>query len=212
MGFFEFAFFSLSVGLLSPIFLLILPENSRDIIAKLLQAVMQWTGSFWSSVTYVINILTLSPTEWATGRFQTPLLAHDGFNQNALEGPVFKPPTRRLDGPGSDFYCDYSAMKGFRNCSTFDNRGCWLRNDETGFEYNIEKNYEDLALTPIGITRRYRLDLAVDKSLNADGMNFAEGKVFNKTYPGPWIQACWGDVVILFALIKSFCAMLPLIC
>lgn len=30
-------------------------------------------------------------------------------------------------------------------------------------------------------------------TLAPDGVNNTEGKVFNATYPGPWIQACWGD-------------------
>jgi FtsP/CotA-like multicopper oxidase with cupredoxin domain len=31
--------------------------------------------------------------------------------------------------------------------------------------------------------------------LNADGVVNPNGKVFNQTYPGPWIQACWGDLI-----------------
>ena len=29
--------------------------------------------------------------------------------------------------------------------------------------------------------------------LHPDGFKNIRGKVFNKTYPGPWIQACWGN-------------------
>lgn len=31
--------------------------------------------------------------------------------------------------------------------------------------------------------------------INADGVNNPDGKVFNQSYPGPWIQACWGDTL-----------------
>ncbi|KAI9770556.1 MAG: hypothetical protein M1840_003146 [Geoglossum simile] len=108
-------------------------------------------------------------------------------------GPIFKPPGGRLRGPGSSFTCNYSAMVGFSSCSTPTNRACWLRN-QAGFEYNINTDYEDTSKTPIGIHRTYYLNLA-DGWINADGMNFTEAKIFNKTYPGPYIQACWGDNV-----------------
>ena len=42
------------------------------------------------------------------------------------------------------------------------------------------------------------------KTINADGIespygkvfsyDFLEGEIFDGTFPGPWIQACWGDV------------------
>jgi len=32
-------------------------------------------------------------------------------------------------------------------------------------------------------------------TLNADGVVNPDGKVFNQSYPGPWIKACWGDKV-----------------
>jgi len=34
-----------------------------------------------------------------------------------------------------------------------------------------------------------------EKTINADGVPNPDGKVFNNTYPGPWIQACWGDTI-----------------
>jgi FtsP/CotA-like multicopper oxidase with cupredoxin domain len=32
-------------------------------------------------------------------------------------------------------------------------------------------------------------------SINGDGVINPDGKVFNQSYPGPWIQACWGDTI-----------------
>ena len=31
--------------------------------------------------------------------------------------------------------------------------------------------------------------------LDPDGLKMLHGKVFNNSYPGPWIQACWGDEI-----------------
>ena len=81
-------------------------------------------------------------------------------------------------------------MVGWENCSTPTDRKCWLRRTLDGKQYDINTNYEDDA--PIGITRKYSLELE-DGSYDADGMEFAAAKLFNKMYPGPWIEACWGD-------------------
>jgi hypothetical protein len=156
----------------------------------------------WTCITYVLSCLTLSPFTGLGGVEQAPLLSSSGPpHHEGPRGPIFKPPGGRLKGPGSDFTCDYSAMVGFSNCSTSTNRACWLRNQH-GFEYNIKTDYEDISQTPIGIHRTYYLDIT-DGWINADGMNFTEAKMFNNTYPGPYIQACWGDVLISFSLILS---------
>src|ERR1700733_2349497 len=94
---------------------------------------------------------------------------------------------------------------GWSNCSTPFNRGCLLRNDETGEEFNIGTDYEDTNQTPIGIHRTYYLNVT-DGWYNADGLNFTQAKLFNGTYPGPWIQACWGDVRIYFSNTMYFFA------
>ena len=103
--------------------------------------------------------------------------------------PIFKPPTGRPED--TQFRCDYRAMKGWRPCSTPSNRECWLRHPD-GREFNIMTDYEHEA--PIGVQRNYTL-VVNDGWINADGRNFTEAKIFNNTYPGPWIQACWGDTV-----------------
>ena len=160
---------------------------------------------FWAFVTYVANIFTLNTFEGPGIDHQSPLqsvtdsqssldLATDLTATPLAKGPTFAPPGRdtRSDGEGAGFQCDYTAMVGFTNCSTPDNRGCWLRNS-SGFEYNVDTNYEDTNLTPVGIHRTYYLNLT-DSWVNADGLNFTAAKLFNNTYPGPWIEACWGDV------------------
>lgn len=125
---------------------------------------------------------------------QHPLLDESGIKLNAPDPdqPIFKPPTGRREGPGSDFLCDYSNMgPDWYSCSSPENRGCWLRNRFDGSEYNILTDYENDA--PTGITRNYTLYVN-DGKLDSDGLPFNDAKLFNNSYPGPWIQACWGDV------------------
>jgi hypothetical protein len=160
---------------------------------------MHLIDSFWTSITYVVSFLTLSNVKGPGGEEQAPLLtsSDDALHQGNPRGPVFRPPGGRLTGPGSDFTCDYSKMVGWSHCSTPYDRRCWLRNDKTGIEYNIHTDYEDTNQTPNGTIRKYVLNIT-DDWINADGLNFTEGKIFNGMYPGPWIQACWGDVRIHF--------------
>jgi len=60
---------------------------------------------------------------------------------------------------------------------------------------------------PIGVTRTYTL-VATSSPIVADGLNFPEGKVFDggtgngPQYPGPWIQACWGDTLEITVINK----------
>ncbi|KAF7556546.1 hypothetical protein G7Z17_g1344 [Cylindrodendrum hubeiense] len=103
--------------------------------------------------------------------------------------PIFRPPAANPND--HDFVCDYSAMEGWFPCSTPENRECWLRNKD-GRELNIHTNYENIA--PVGITRHYVLNLT-NGTFNADGQPFTEAKLFNETYPGPWLEACWGDTL-----------------
>ena len=149
---------------------------------------MRLTERVWA---YVVGIFTLSPVPGPVAEPQAPLLGFSDVHHVLEAGPIFKPPG---GAPSDDFTCDYTAMPGFLPCSTEDNRGCWLRNKQTGQEYNISTNYEDTNQTPVGIHRTYYLNVT-DGQINADGMNFPYGKKFNATYPGPWLQACWGDNV-----------------
>ena len=118
-------------------------------------------------------------------------------------GPIFKPPSGSQEGPGSTFLCDYSNMPGFQSCSNSTNRGCWLTNNN-GKQYDINTNYEDINETPIGIHRNYTLTVT-DSWVNADGMNFTDAKLFNDSYPGPWIQGCWGDVRATASFLHFIC-------
>ena len=181
---------------------------------------MHFFDSLWTATAYVVSLLTLSPVSGPVVDDQAPLLAtshvstqqivhHDGVHEEALPGPVFPPPSGRRTGPGSDFKCDYSRMAGWEYCSSADDRGCWLKKRggdpaNPNDRFDVHTNYETRA--PTGITRRYSLHLN-DDYLNADGMYFDYAKIFNEQYPGPWIQACWGDVCIsLPSTILAFAA------
>lgn len=171
-------------------------------------------------LTYVISLLTLSPVERLGTEEQIPLLGSNNgllasddplpafndvldqekaFDQpiavesSFADGPVFKPPTGKRTGLGSDFLCNYTKMSGYTNCSTPENRGCWLKH-ANGMQYNISTDYEDTNKIPIGVHRNYSLTIS-DSSVNADGIIFPYAKLFNGSYPGPLIQACWGDNV-----------------
>jgi hypothetical protein len=187
---------------------------------------MKLVERFWTTITIVVNWFTLSPLDApddpqfaVTPKIDNVDTAENIRVQNlynidpALEyeistdghGPKFKPPTGRPDGlPGSDLMCEYPSLgRDWIPCSEAVNRECWLRNTETGEQYNITTDYE--AISPPGIVRDYRLVLS-NKTINADGIEFPYGKVFssdfpdgkdfNGTFPGPLIQACWGDVSI----------------
>lgn len=159
---------------------------------------MRLLDNIRSSFTFVVSVLMFGNVEELGIEDQVPLLpsSSNSINHGSTPGPIFKPPTGRLTGPGSDFRCNYTDMKGWEPCTTADDRGCWLRNPSTGQEWNIYTNYENVTSDYIrGINRTYVLNIT-DHAINADGLNFTEAKVFNEMYPGPWIQGCWGDVSI----------------
>ncbi len=81
-------------------------------------------------------------------------------------------------------------MQGWEDCSHELDRKCWIRNKSDGRQFDINTDYENI--WPIGVERYYEIDLA-DSWYAADGLNFTLAKLFNHRYPGPWIEACWGD-------------------
>lgn len=149
---------------------------------------MKITDKFWTLCVRLFNIVTLSSIEHNANQQPLGGLTSHGDQLDAgLKGPIFSPP----NGP-DDFVCDYSGMKGstWRFCSTPNDRGCWLTNGTK--RYGISTDYE--AEWPQGITRKYTLNVT-DMTLAPDGYQNKGGKAFNRTYPGPWIRACWGDNV-----------------
>ncbi|KAK4187325.1 putative laccase [Podospora australis] len=162
---------------------------------------MELWGHIWVVATRLLGITTLSdpsqhplglavPAEHLEPVFVPPPVATDS------DGDLyFRPPGHRQgEGDGVDFHCDYRAMKGWKKCSTPQDRSCWLVNENAGQRFDINSDYENKY--PTGVTREYWLEVT-KSNITADGYTFAGATVFNGTYPGPWLQACWGDEVII---------------
>ena len=154
---------------------------------------MQLAERFWTVVTTVVSVFTFNPfNDGAIDQAPLKLPSSSFFAPPAAphvevsHGPVFQPPGT----PDSSFKCDYSDMVGWEPCSTELDRSCWLRRKSDGKKFDIYTDYENE--WPTGVTREYDIDVQ-DGIWDADGLIFPEAKLFNGTYPGPWIQACWGD-------------------
>ncbi|KAF5687483.1 laccase 2 [Fusarium circinatum] len=90
------------------------------------------------------------------------------------------------------FVCKYPELgNDWKSCSTRENRHCWLKSSD-GHNFSIHTDYE--TMYPPGVLREYWL-VVDNKTINGDGIDNPYGKVFNQTYPGPWIKACWGDLI-----------------
>lgn len=142
---------------------------------------MKFGEKCWAFALRLLDFVTISSLD--NRQTQNPIGEVSIHHQPSQGGPIFRPP----NGP-ADFSCEYE--QGWRSCSTPSDRGCWITNGTHTF--NISTNYEVEA--PKGITRRYTLDVS-NKTLAPDGWFNADGKVFNQSYPGPWIRACWGDSI-----------------
>lgn len=67
-----------------------------------------------------------------------------------------------------------------------------LERDDIG-RYETYTNYE--RFRPQGVLQQYNIGIYDNNTLNLDGEIFPDAKLLDNTYPGPWIQACWGDQV-----------------
>ena len=142
---------------------------------------------FWAMAMSVMNIVSLSPLQDVVNQSPLQVPSQAGPHLNAEKGPVCEAPGSPADHP---FQCEYPTMVGWECCSTPTDRECWLKQTSGSKQYDIHTNYEDDM--PIGIIRDYSLELN-DGYVDGDGLNFTAAKLFNNQYPGPWIQACWGD-------------------
>ena len=104
--------------------------------------------------------------------------------------PAFPAP----NGPDSDddVTYEYPALGNkWNSCSAENDRQYWLRSID-GDEFNINTDYEQT--WPEGVLREYYLEVD-NMTINADGIPNAGCKVVNGSYPGPWLKACWGDLI-----------------
>ncbi|KAL8731715.1 MAG: hypothetical protein Q9181_004204 [Wetmoreana brouardii] len=146
----------------------------------------------WVVLLGFFNAITLLPSDNVPHSQQVLQPVLEPFHPHAgNDGPVFAPPSHPQN-PGAVLECDYSPMGNqWQPCSTNHSRACWLAGPG-GQEYNIRTDYE--TQIPTGVTRKYTLE-ADEMNITADGVLMPYGKVFNQQYPGPWIQACWGDTL-----------------
>lgn len=111
------------------------------------------------------------------------------FSYMFNDHPIVGTPKNPQDGVGGGLNCHYE-MEGWEPCYSPRNRSCWLQKGDKFIDINTD--YEDPAEVPVGRVRRYHLEVS-EQPISPDGTTMEHGKVFNRRYPGPWIEACWGD-------------------
>ena len=169
---------------------------------------MRFFDNLCETVVRALGLSAFTPWGDQSGT-QQPL---GGNTQDGIElprGPRFKL-------PNSQITCDYSAMKGYKfvGGSQTGPVGSWLEPpDKKHPRFDIFTDYESIA--PQGVTRfvgipaayddeeicgrlaesnisQYQLDLvngtATRHEINADGKPMTDSKLFNSSYPGPWIR------------------------
>ncbi|KAF2201861.1 hypothetical protein GQ43DRAFT_431250 [Delitschia confertaspora ATCC 74209] len=156
----------------------------------------------WTYLVHLLNLITFRSFQ-SYDNVQTPIntgLQQPHFKplhrpEPPYDYPIFKPPNAPEDW-NDQFVCKYPSLPEYELCSNkHDHPGCWLKpkNASSGLPtYNIKTDYE--SIYPPGIKRNYTIDIS-NTTLSPDGCLNEEGKVFNLTYPGPWIEACWGDEI-----------------
>ncbi|KAK9769826.1 hypothetical protein SCAR479_13479 [Seiridium cardinale] len=101
------------------------------------------------------------------------------------------------------FKCSYPKLeeKGWQFCNSETSRDCWIRDPNAVnpifSQYDVLSDYEDLAQVPPGITREYWLEVTTNENIKPDGVEKILGNYFNGEYPGPTIEACWGDQLVI---------------
>ncbi|KAI0134366.1 multicopper like protein [Xylariales sp. AK1849] len=108
-------------------------------------------------------------------------------------------------GQPSSIVCQYAD--GWQSCNTPETRDCWIRKDSKRSQqqwvsqFDILTDYEETY--PPGVTREYWLEIGDNPQLMPDGHLKTDGQYFNGTYPGPLIEACWGDEIVVHVLNKG---------
>ncbi|KAK4675425.1 hypothetical protein QC764_504140 [Podospora pseudoanserina] len=104
------------------------------------------------------------------------------------------------EGAPGNFRCHYPQLDPeiWESCNRANSRTCWLRMkrpDSEGriYGYDIHTNYEVAA--PTGVSRYYTIDVATGV-IYPDGFP-KQALLFNGTYPGPRLEACWGDELVI---------------
>lgn len=106
-----------------------------------------------------------------------------------LNGVRFRP----TNSP-SGIVCEYPDLRYWEPCNSAGDRSCWMRSTMDNSTWDVRTNYE--YRWPQGITREYYLEVT-EQPLSPDGYVKPRGLVVNGSYPGPVIEACWGDELVI---------------
>src|SRR5947207_2148172 len=82
---------------------------------------MKLAERFWTALTHLLNVLTLSPIDYEASVQQIPLLAEYHYKDSLYHqpGPVFVPPGY---DESDDFKCYYTVMTGWTKCPIAPNK------------------------------------------------------------------------------------------
>ncbi|KAK7966615.1 uncharacterized protein PG986_000892 [Apiospora aurea] len=159
-------------------------------------------GWFQVTVEFVLQVTQLNP-------FSSIIVDQDasqkplGLPKEVSHDPGFPSVPDVNVQPKAAFECHYPELEaqGWEFCNTETSRDCWIRdptaNTPSFTQYDVRTNYEERKNTPKGIIREYWLDVTENPDLRPDGIEKTKGKYFNGTYPGPVIEACWGDQLVI---------------
>ncbi|PLB47569.1 hypothetical protein P170DRAFT_476255 [Aspergillus steynii IBT 23096] len=123
---------------------------------------------------------------------QQEVLNHDAPMVHKPAEPLSFIPPGAAESETGIIKCEYPDM--MKDYDIADKSGEWLisKNPTKNPDFNIYTNYE--TMWPKGTVRKYTVTIE-EKAMTLDGVNFPHAKVINGSWPGPWIQACWGDEV-----------------
>lgn len=153
--------------------------------------------TLWTRIVYLFDYLVAGPPKLSVFNVGNALqIPFNPSHASTIAGyPIFHPPDDLDDVADPDFRCEYPAhpaKDGWYFCNTESDRKCWLKNNKTGKTYDINTDYEIAA--PAGRVREYYLELS-ESVLNPDGAGNVPVQLFNGSFPGPRLQACWGDQI-----------------
>ncbi|KAF9888532.1 hypothetical protein FE257_008639 [Aspergillus nanangensis] len=91
--------------------------------------------------------------------------------------------------------CDYRAMVPFGYQPSYPKgHDQWIPHQKfQDLDYNITTDYD--VRTPNGTTREYHITVNESDAQIWDGRQSNTRALADGKYPGPWIQACWGDTL-----------------
>ncbi|CUS12602.1 unnamed protein product [Tuber aestivum] len=131
------------------------------------------------------------------------LLGHESgdLDQEILDAGGLLPDLPSIGGanalvPSANFECPNYSPGGIEenltSCNTPSDRSCWFEPNEwwAPSGYGINTDYE--FSWPDGTHREYWLEVT-DGTTSPDGYLKTKAKLVNGTYPGPLLEACWGD-------------------